>query len=348
MAIDVSNFATKDSEAAERAARYSNEDPLPSIPCALLSSAEIHDYARITGMLFPFDARALKSASYEAHIGGEFISWDEKGGKHARHVSRGDSCILLPNSITFVEVEPQFRLPNYIAIRFNLRITHVHRGLLLGTGPLVDPGFEGKLLIPLHNLTSSEYNLDTTEALIWIEFTKTTFSFKPKEEIASEVRHFCAFPEGKKNRTPDYYLRKANGGNPIRSSIPDAVEEGKRGAVMAAASAANAEKTVTRLRNLLAGIGLVASVGLGIALFGIYSQVVGMVQSSAALSTSVQQGLAPLVADGRVTAEKLSAAQSEIAQLRQQLNQLDGQLNKLKASAPPVSSAIPETQQQRH
>ncbi len=28
----------------------------------------------------------------------------------------------------------------------------VYKGLLLGTGPIVDPGFVGKLYIPLHKL----------------------------------------------------------------------------------------------------------------------------------------------------------------------------------------------------
>ena len=121
--------------------------------------------------------------------------------------------ILPANSITFVQVEPHFRLPNYIAVRFNLRITHVHRGLLLGTGPLVDPGFHGRLLVPLHNLTAYEYYLDTTKALIWVEFTKTTFGFVPREEVASKHRNFAPFPLSNRNLTPDEYLFKAGAGN---------------------------------------------------------------------------------------------------------------------------------------
>ncbi len=70
MPLEFLNFATDDTDARRRAWRFAKEDPLPSIPRALLSSAEIHDYARITGMLFPFYQDALKFASYEAHIGG--------------------------------------------------------------------------------------------------------------------------------------------------------------------------------------------------------------------------------------------------------------------------------------
>jgi len=198
MAIDFSSFPSDDDDAARRAAMLAHRDPFPSVPCSLLSSAAIHDYVRLTGMLHPYYPTALKSASYEAHITGRFIWWDEHDRKHDNEIGRGDPCVLPANSITFVQAEPLFRLPDYIAVRFNLRITHVHRGLLLGTGPLVDPGFEGKLLIPLHNLTSSKYDLDTKEALIWIEFTKTTYGGVPTEPDADTQRNFVRFPSSKK------------------------------------------------------------------------------------------------------------------------------------------------------
>ena len=159
-------FPKDDDEAAEWAAAFRNVDPFKSIPPALLSSAEIYDYVRDTGMLHPFFPDDLKSASYEAHLGGRFIMWDEMGNRIDKQIKRGDPCTLPANSIAFVQVEPTFRLPYYIALRFNLRITHVHRGLLLGTGPLVDPGFYGQLLIPLHNLTASDYEIDNLRLLL--------------------------------------------------------------------------------------------------------------------------------------------------------------------------------------
>src|SRR3984957_8874012 len=262
MPIDYSRIALDDDDAAARAQVHAHVDPFRSVPCALLSSAEIYDYALITGMLHPFYPEALKSASYEAHIGGQCVWWDQNGERHEETIIRGDRCILPANSIKFVQVEPKFRLPDYIAVRFNLRITHVHRGLLLGTGPLVDPGFPGKLLIPLHNLTSSDYDLNTREALIWIEFTKTTFGFKPTEAIASRKRHFVPFPPDKQGLTADQYLRKANGGYPIRSSIPAVIEEGRVASKRSAASAAAAATTATQIRNWVSGIAFVAFVAL--------------------------------------------------------------------------------------
>ena len=238
----------------ERALKFKEHDPFPKIPTALLSSAEIEAYARVTGMLNPFDAKCLKSASYEAHIGGSFILWDENAERIEKVVGRNENITLPANSISFIQVEPDFRLPDYIAIRFNLRITHVHRGILLGTGPLVDPGFQGKLLIPLHNLTASDYLINTREALIWIEFTKTTFRFEPGEGDVHYQGEFREFPQDKMWLTPDEYLRKANGTEPIRSSIPDAI----RGAAQAAKSARN-----INVFGALAGLIALAAVVVG-------------------------------------------------------------------------------------
>ena len=130
-------------------------DPFPHIPPALLNSADIHDYIEATGMVYPYDPKFMKSSSYEAQIGERAIYWDEKGEKKIVPLTETSSVKLAPNSLVFFETKQEFRLPPYMAIRFNLRITNVHKGLLLGTGPLVDPGFCGKLLIPIHNLTNN-------------------------------------------------------------------------------------------------------------------------------------------------------------------------------------------------
>jgi deoxycytidine triphosphate deaminase len=339
MPIDYSQFPADDADARDRAAQWASVDPFPSVPNSLLSSAEVHDYARVTGMLNPFFPEGLKSASYETHIGGAAIWWDQRGNRHEQKVHRGGPCKLLPNSITFVQIEPMFRLPNYIAVRFNLRITHVHRGLLLGTGPLVDPGFHGHLLVPLHNLTSSEYNIDTNEALIWIEFTKTTYGYVPKDYVRhdvlpSQLRHFKEFENRKKELTPDQYLRKANADHPIQSSIPPALEQLGR-------QAANAEQTAKRIQGRVT-LGLIA---LAIALIALWYQVYGMIQSSIGLTTSVEQTLAPLSADDKATADKLTALQAEMVRLQQRLDQVDVDLNQLQhpAAPPPQPNASTST-----
>ena len=183
-------FPVTEEEAEKAYQTYRNLDPFPDIEPALLNAADIADYVAKTGMIFPFNLERLGPASYEMVLGGETLYWDEDG-KKCGDSSLQEKCplVIAKNSITYVSVRETFRLPHYLAVRFNLRVRHVHRGLLLGTGPLVDPGFQGKLMIPIHNLTENEYTIFEGEDLISVEFTKVSKNifFKPRTELEKKL-----------------------------------------------------------------------------------------------------------------------------------------------------------------
>jgi len=166
--------AESDDEAEKRHQEFKSKDPFPKIQPALLNSSDFIEYAVTTGMIYPFNMeKGIKSASYEVNLGGEVLYWDDKDERQYKaNLEDEETIVFRKNSITFVTVAVRFRLPDYIALRFNLQIHHVHRGLLLGTGPLIDPGFNGTLMIPIHNLTENDYKVDKSEGLICVEFTK--------------------------------------------------------------------------------------------------------------------------------------------------------------------------------
>jgi deoxycytidine triphosphate deaminase len=268
---DYPNLAGSDEEAARRFNLTKSSDPFPEIQSSLLNSADIYDYVRMTGMLYPFNSEptALKSASYLAPIRGRCIWWDDGGKQYDMRLEEGkdEELVLGPNSITFVQIEPYLRLPDYIALRFNLKITHVHRGILLGTGPLVDPGFVGQLLIPLHNLTPNTYRLGRREGLIWIEFTKTSeiplVERRNQNTLGLRRRgKYIPFPTSKNEIQPLEYLRKASPQSPVRSSIPEAILKSRD-------QAEKATKTV----KVLTGIGILGLVALTITTWALIHQV---------------------------------------------------------------------------
>ncbi len=133
-----------------------------------------------------------------------------------------------------------------MALRFNLKITNVHRGIILGTGPLVDPGYEGKLLIPLHNLTTNDYKFKGGEGLIWMEFTKLSPHSRWDKNLSNNnirgenycrLSEYREFPPSKKNLKLKYFIFRAVGLRSIKSSISDAVKAAQRSAEEAARKA---------------------------------------------------------------------------------------------------------------
>lgn len=223
---------------AERYDILEEFDPyIDDIPPALLNSGHLATYALTTGMIEPFDASNLtKPATYLVSAEGPVRYRNAEGHVERFYLTNdmekrnSESCVrnyvrLAPNSVCFLTLEPTFRMPSYIAARFNLLIRDVYRGLLVGTGPLVDPGFHGKLSIPIHNFTTGEYFIQAGEGLVYFEFTKLSWANPdtgtPKISwLPKPINNQPPFPAKKNDRrTLDDYLAQATGGGPPQNSV---------------------------------------------------------------------------------------------------------------------------------
>lgn len=318
-------YPISDTVAAARAAIWRFKDPYKSnIPAALLSKDHIERYVRAAGMLFPFypeddsasplwERGRLKAASYEAWPR-SFIRWNDEGKKIIDEIDRveyaADGYELKENSITFMRIDTKIRLPYYIALRFNLSITHVHRGLLLGTGPLVDPGFDGELLIPLHNLTSAPYRIK--RGVVWFEFTKISSpSSLPRD-----------FEERKRHVDIETYFERASGNNPIQSSISGAITEFQNRSIQAESSAQNAERN----SRLFLGVGFLAITAMVtatvVALHSYFAQI-------GSLAGSVQNTASTALERVSQATSNVEESRKDVRSLRDEIDSLKNQLREL-------------------
>lgn len=228
-------------------------DPFTDVSPSLLSASDIERYVRKTGLISPFvigggKRSRLKKASYEGRIGNSAYVFVGNEGDFVNILQPEKPLRIKANSIVFVECDLEFRLPRNIAVRFNLQIVHVHRGLLLGTGPLVDPGYWGKLCIPLHNLTNKDYDIPLDEGLIWVEFTKTTAdNDRGRDPLGEES-------ESEHWDVRKFLLKASKQFNPsqlpigIRSSIPESAENAELSAKAAATKAELASADATKAK----------------------------------------------------------------------------------------------------
>ncbi len=298
-------------------------DPLAHLDIApsLLSTQHIEAYVQATGLIGPFfkggHPPRLKKASYECRMGTKAYIFRE--GDPELMPFRDGRLLVPPNSIVFVESDLDFRLPDFIALRFNLHIRHVHRGLLLGTGPLVDPGFWGKLCIPLHNLTSEPYQIPVEDGLIWVEFTKTTSSGSEPEGADPSNKGFWNIEEfilkASYNRFDKTYT-------PIRSSIPLVVLEANNRSSSALAIAKHSETTANSARttvNRLRNFGALALVAL---IVGCWS----LVTSQNQLVRGYIDGALGWV---KSTGDEVKSLRSDTEQFRDRFNDLNVKVDDL-------------------
>lgn len=332
MAGHNSDYFSSFREAQKAYSKWKKRDPFDNVPPALLNSADIADYVRLTGMIYPFHQKDLIGATYSVRLKGLCVYYQEQTetdspeehifciGKDAEELPNAidnlaksyeirDKLVLEPNSITFVTLEPVFQVPNYLVFRFNLKIPHVYKGLLLGTGPIIDPGFQGRLSIPLHNLTSNRYTFSENDEIISLEITKMS----PYPTL-----HGCrCLRQGKykptsitPHRQVTEYLNTALGprsSDGVVSSVIAATNELKRTVTVASAKV---DKANTRIN-----IGLVGTI------FSIAITVMGLLIPTYQLVVSVRD-----TQTGYET--KIANLENEITDLKQKLEDLiaeDGQ-----------------------
>ena len=231
MAVEINQISELE-QIEKKFKEFSEKDPFPEIQPSLLNSADIQDYVEKTGMIYPFYKTNLKPASYGIKLKGEYTYWDSPNNKVSGKLEAltdkdedGDIVFILKrNSIAYLQLEPDFRFPNYIAARFNLKIKHIYQGILLGTGPLVDPGYEGKIYTPLHNLTNNDYKIKISKPLIWMEFTKLSSNKlwdSTYQKSDGRVGEYHPFNKDHLNRkkTLSEYINDAYPNSPILSTI---------------------------------------------------------------------------------------------------------------------------------
>ena len=239
-----------------------SQDPLPEIEPALLNSLDIKRYVEKECLieLDSFDECRMKPASYELKFLGTLYDWRVKNGrleKRCREIVDGQEIKLDSNSISYLWIKERLRLPEYIAARFNLRISDVHKGILLGTGPLIDPGFGGRILIPLHNLTDNQYPLTGGEGIIWVEFTKVSKNphWLTTRETANRPPGLIRFPAHKTIDDPIVYLNKAGAVDGVQSAYKGAFESARR-------DADDAKKRVKGIQTRVTAIGVATGFGV--------------------------------------------------------------------------------------
>ena len=253
---------------------YYKLDPLADeIQPALLNSVDIKRYVDMGCLVEKdnFDPEIrLKPASYEMRFLGKLYDWRRIDGRlqqRCREIHDGKKIKLSRNSITYLWMKEKLLLPEYIAARFNLHIRYVHNGMLLGTGPLIDPGFFGNLLIPLHNLTCNDYQLEGGKGIIWVEFTKVS---KNKYWLNDDTERPLAlqeFPKTKDLDNPASYFEKSGvtKADGVQSAFKEVLEKAQSDAKIASKSATEAREETKRLRNLYSWIGLGSAVAVIIA-----------------------------------------------------------------------------------
>lgn len=228
------------------------------IPHGMLSSPQILFYLKNDLLISDYDRKCLGPATYHMRISGPVITQKDRTSLEYELCESDDSNAkkckrirLEPNSLTYVTTYEKFNLPKDVIARFNLKSKWVHKGLLLGTGPIVDPELAERLLIPLHNFSDEVVEIRNMDELISVEFTKT---LSPRE-IYRFKGEDLGYPG---NKSKDFNFNKyieRMGGQLPESSIASVLRRAQE-------EREEAQKQTRFVQNLSVGAGIVMMIAL--------------------------------------------------------------------------------------
>lgn len=116
-----------------------------------------------------FSDSHLQPASYDARLGEEAITSSQR--EKINPAKKG--LLTIPaGDFALVTTHERFEMPADIAGHIGLRSHYSKKGLALLSGPQIDPGFKGFLVIGLSNLSPRDVTIPYKERFCTIEFYK--------------------------------------------------------------------------------------------------------------------------------------------------------------------------------
>lgn len=122
-------------------------------------------------LIEPFDERQVQAATYDLRVGEQGATTSTKKIVNLRQSAY---LSLAPGDFAVVTVLERIELGAQYVARFGLRSKYARKGLIATTGPQIDPGYRGRLIVGVTNLTPRAISLPYGDDFLSVEFHKLT------------------------------------------------------------------------------------------------------------------------------------------------------------------------------
>lgn len=122
------------------------------------------------GLIENWDEECIRPASYDLRLGKSYAV----GGKREILSEEKPFLEIPPQEVAIVSTYEKINMPRFLIGRWGSRVKWTYEGLVWAGGPQVDPGYHGRLLCPLYNLSSKTVTLKYKQRIVSMDFVKTT------------------------------------------------------------------------------------------------------------------------------------------------------------------------------
>ena len=134
----------------------------------LLNNQQISEAVRKGNVVIePYEESQLQGASYDLRVGDEGAT---SSARKKMSIREQGFLILAPGDFAVLASYEKLQFDKQHTARIGLRSKFARKGLVATTGLQIDPGFRGRLMVGLLNLTPKEIVLPHKDDLLSIEF----------------------------------------------------------------------------------------------------------------------------------------------------------------------------------
>lgn len=119
-----------------------------------------------TIVIDPFDEEQVQAATYDLRVGEQGAT---TATKKIVNIKETGYLLLQPGDFGVITVLEEIRFGPQYTGRFGLRSKYARKGLIATTGPQIDPGYHGRLIVGITNLTPSPISLPYMDDLLSVE-----------------------------------------------------------------------------------------------------------------------------------------------------------------------------------
>ena len=125
-------------------------------------------------LVCPFDTDNLRGSSYDLTVGDEYYIGGaaDSATLVTQKLKPAQTFTIAPHAVCFVLAAEKIHLPDDVTAKVSLRMPHIYSGMILSSQPPFDPGYFGRVIVMLHNLSSTPLHLKAGVRLATIEFMR--------------------------------------------------------------------------------------------------------------------------------------------------------------------------------
>lgn len=142
-------------------------------------------------LLYPFEPKNIQTCSYDLRMGEQYYYHKKSYGDFVKvsTLKEGEVLNIPPHAICYVMTEETVNMPLDLTASISLSFGLINRGIMLAAQPPYDPGYQGKTVALLHNLSNRVVQIKRGQHILNMVFTKLSDKISPDDGYKGDYQY---------------------------------------------------------------------------------------------------------------------------------------------------------------